>query len=208
MGGLLRNFGVLSLALGLWGCPQEIRLVEGRDGSTRDAGAFDGQALDSGRLSDGAVGDGPFDAEVRDVGDLGFYDSGLDLGVVDATYPDATYPDATFPDAMAPDGGALDPRLATAPAGNDVCDPPGSRFSCPGINVCRFYDAVEGRCESCTACGNLYDPCNSGDDCDILFACYDGYCTNFCELGSYNCGPIEDCLDVGHPSIGVCRPGS
>jgi hypothetical protein len=105
---------------------------------------------------------------------------------------------------MALDAGALDPRLALPPAGNDVCERPGA--SCPG-GVCRFYDAAVGRCESCETCGNRFDTRSSGADCDILFACFDGYCTNFCTLGTYSCGPVEDCLDVGHPIYGVCRPG-
>lgn len=199
---------LLLLVLVTTACPQEIRVAGGQDAGRRDLGSSDGALLDSGALTDGAAGDGPKDAEVRDVADLGFYDSGVDTGTFDATYPDATFPDATFPDAMVFDAGALDPRLAVPPAGNDVCDLPGDLNFCPGISVCRFYDAAEGRCESCTACGNLYDTCNSGDDCDILFACYDGYCTNFCTLGTYGCGPIEDCLAVGHPLYGVCRPGS
>jgi hypothetical protein len=77
---------------------------------------------------------------------------------------------------------------------------------CPGIAVCRFHTTEQGLCESCDACGNLGAACNDGTDCDILFACYEGQCTNFCELGTYACGPLEDCLDVGHPTHGVCDP--
>lgn len=77
---------------------------------------------------------------------------------------------------------------------------------CPGISVCRFYTAEEGRCESCDTCGNLNAPCTEGTDCDILFACYAGRCTNICQLGTFSCGPIEDCLDVGHATHGVCDP--
>ena len=31
-------------------------------------------------------------------------------------------------------------------------------------------------------------------------------CTNICPLGTFYCGPVEDCLDIGHPTYGVCRP--
>jgi hypothetical protein len=39
-----------------------------------------------------------------------------------------------------------------------------------------------------------------------LFSCYAGRCTNFCTLGTVECGPVEDCLDIGHPTHGVCDP--
>ena len=77
---------------------------------------------------------------------------------------------------------------------------------CAGIEVCRFYDSVEGRCESCSPCGNLGDFCSASSECDILFLCYRGRCTNFCMLDTTMCGAIADCIDVGHPSWGVCRP--
>jgi hypothetical protein len=103
-------------------------------------------------------------------------------------------------------GAPLDPALSVPPAGNEPCTTPGSFGECSGVSVCRFFDADEGRCESCTECGNLGASCASGDDCDILFACYAGTCTNICPLGTSYCGPVEDCLDVGHPTHGVCRP--
>ena len=77
---------------------------------------------------------------------------------------------------------------------------------CPGIAVCRFFSATEGRCESRTECGNLGASCTDGTDCDILFACFEGRCTKICPLGTFYCGPVDDCLDVGHPTHGVCRP--
>ena len=112
---------------------------------------------------------------------------------------------ATVRDAGSP-GGGLDPQLDVPPTGNDVCASPGSLSECPGIAVCRFYSATEGRCESCSACGNLFASCASGEDCDILFVCFQGQCTNFCTLGTSECGAPSDCIDIGHPDRGACRP--
>lgn len=70
-------------------------------------------------------------------------------------------------------GGGLDPRLDVPPASNEPCSSPRSLSECSGIAVCRFYSATEGRCESCTACGNLFASCASGEDCDILFVCFE-----------------------------------
>jgi hypothetical protein len=103
-------------------------------------------------------------------------------------------------------GTPLDPDL-DIPNGGEQCDYPGDLQQCAGVaTVCRFATAEYGLCESCDACGNLFDPCVEGTDCDILFSCYAGSCTNFCTLGLSECGPVEDCLDIGHPTRGVCDP--
>lgn len=102
-------------------------------------------------------------------------------------------------------GDPLDPDL-DVPNGGEECTMPGSLTECPGIAVCRFATTDHGLCESCDACGNLNDPCVEGTDCDILFMCYAGRCTNFCTLGTFECGPVEDCLDIGHATHGVCDP--
>lgn len=104
-------------------------------------------------------------------------------------------------------GDPLDPSL-DIPEDGEACDTPGSLGECPGIAVCRFATSEQGLCESCEPCGNLGDPCSESIECDILFSCFEGRCTNFCELGTYGCGPIEDCLDVGHPTHGVCDPSA
>jgi len=148
--------------------------------------------------------------------DGGPFDAGspVDAGV-DATMAlDAPTPSDGAVDGgqdAASDGGhdastGLDPYLALPPGGAESCSTPGSLSECAGITVCRFYSPSEGRCETCEPCGNLADPCTRSSDCDILFSCYRGQCTNFCELGTYNCGPIEECIDVGHPTYGVCWP--
>ncbi len=108
-------------------------------------------------------------------------------------------------DATAGTGTPLDPMLDVPDAG-DMCTTPGSLSECPGVAVCRFATVEYGLCESCEPCGNLNAPCVEGTDCDILFSCYAGRCTNFCTLGSFECGPPDDCLDIGHPTRGVCDP--
>jgi hypothetical protein len=109
-------------------------------------------------------------------------------------------------EASTGDGGtSLDPDL-DIPAMGEHCTSPGDLSECPGIAVCRFATVEYGICESCDACGNLNAPCVEGTDCDILFSCYAGACTNFCTLGTSECGPVEDCLDIGHPTRGVCNP--
>jgi hypothetical protein len=102
-------------------------------------------------------------------------------------------------------GTPLHPDLET-PEDGQPCQTPGSLGECPAVHVCRFHTAEQGLCESCDACGNLNAPCQSGTDCDILFACFAGRCTNICPLGTQYCGPVEACLNVGHPTHGVCDP--
>lgn len=101
----------------------------------------------------------------------------------------------------------LDPDLKIPGAGQ-ACDPPGASPSggCPSLSACRIASPTGGRCESCTTCGNLNAPCSAGTECDILFECYKGKCTNFCHLGTMECGAPANCLNVGHPTIGVCKP--
>jgi hypothetical protein len=171
-------------------------------------GCDQGGLLDAGHRSDALEG---VDAPRLDA-------PGLDAPRLDAPGLDA--PGSDVPGADAPrdvgrsdggrDGGGggpdLDPLLDVPPATATPCGSPGNLSECPGIAVCRFYSSTEGRCESCDACGNLFAPCSSGEDCDILFVCYAGRCTNFCTLGSFECGAPGDCLDVGHPTRGACRP--
>src|SRR5579862_8969916 len=106
-----------------------------------------------------------------------------------AAPPDLAQPPADL--AM----GALDPGLALPDPSGAVCSTPGSLTECPGVEVCRFYTAQEGRCESCTSCNNLGAACSASSDCDILFMCYQGKCTNFCQLGTSECGPVANCLN-------------
>lgn len=98
----------------------------------------------------------------------------------------------------------LDPDLEV-PASGTPCSSPGSLSECPGIEVCRISSPDGGTCESCDQCGNLHAFCSSGTDCDILFECYKGRCTNFCTLGSSECGAPGNCIDVGHATKGVCK---
>lgn len=101
--------------------------------------------------------------------------------------------------------GSLDPGLALPSASGAPCTMPGSLTECVGIDVCRFFTPAQGRCESCTSCNNLGAACTASADCDILFMCYLGKCTNFCTLGTTECGPPANCLNIGHPTRGVCK---
>jgi hypothetical protein len=167
----------------------------------------DGSAHDASRdeLPRDALADGlPGDAARGEAGDSSPLDA-ADGATLDAPPSDATTdgsPDAT-PDATS---GALHPDLVLPDPGGETCDAPGNTTVCPFLEVCRIASATSGRCETCEGCGNLFDPCVTNRDCDILFQCFQGYCTNICPLGTYYCGPIEDCIDVGHVTHGVCKP--
>ncbi|MCC6215317.1 MAG: hypothetical protein IT376_10635 [Polyangiaceae bacterium] len=106
-------------------------------------------------------------------------------------------------------GGAsgLDPGLALPDGSGTPCSTPGGMGDCPGIEVCRISGPSEGRCESCSGCGNLNAACSSSADCDILFQCYLGHCVGFCDLQYPQlCGNPDDCVNVGHATHGVCMP--
>jgi hypothetical protein len=163
--------------------------------SQGDAGSPNGDGTSSGGASSG--------------GTSGTSSGGTSSGGTDAGAPADSGSDAAKPDAAPPppDSGGLDPLLSLPdPSGVDCVPGLASENGCPNVSVCRISSPSGGRCESCTNCGNLHAACSSGKDCDILFECYAGSCTNFCQLGTYECGPIADCLNVGHPTIGVCRP--
>ena len=102
-------------------------------------------------------------------------------------------------------GGGLDPGLALPAASGLPCVTPGALSECPNVQVCRPISATEGRCESCTNCGNLHALCSASAECDILFDCYLGRCQNFCTLGTSECGPPTACADVGAGARGVCK---
>jgi len=169
-------------------------------GSRGDAG---GVGLDASAQDAGGVTDAGRDASVA-------ADSGV-LGV-DAGRPgtDGGPPGSDagpLTDAgSSTDAGSLSSDLGLPDPSGATCTSPGSLGECPSIQVCRFYSPSEGRCESCEPCGNLNAACSSSAECDILFMCFQGRCTNFCTLGLSECGPPTDCLDVGHPTRGVCRP--
>jgi len=162
------------------------------------AGSSGGASGSSGGGSSGASGSSGSSGGTSGSSGSSGNTSGGDAGA-DAAKQDAAPP--------TPDAGGLDPLLSLPDPSGAPCVPGvGSEIGCPLGSVCRLSSPGGGRCESCTNCGHLKDPCSSGSDCDIVFECYDGRCTNFCQLGSYNCGAIPDCLNVGDPTIGVCRP--
>ncbi|MBV1862269.1 MAG: hypothetical protein KUG77_27870 [Nannocystaceae bacterium] len=164
------------------------------DGGATSAGAD----ATGGASSETAAGESsPATSDGTSTGDMG------STGGSGATSTDPTAESSGDPTIG---GTPLDPDL-DVPDEGESCSFPGSLNECPGVaTVCRFYSAEEGRCESCDNCGNLNAPCTRGTDCDILFSCFAGRCTNFCQLGTFSCGPIEDCLDIGHATQGVCDP--
>jgi hypothetical protein len=104
-------------------------------------------------------------------------------------------------------GTGLDPKLKTPDPNGTPCTTPYSSAECPSLEVCRIATATTCVCESCGACGNLYASCSKSSDCDIVFQCYAGKCTNFCMLGSQQCGGPQNCIDVGYKGgWGVCKP--
>lgn len=167
------------------------------------ASSGNGTSGGNGNGTSGGTGNGTSGGAGSDAGG-----STADGGVtaVDAAPPHDAQPPPVDAAPPVPDSGSLDPLLSLPDPSGVACDPGvASEFGCPAISVCRISSPGGGRCESCTDCGNRGATCSTGKDCDILFECYDGRCTNFCQLGTYNCGPIADCLNVGHPTIGVCR---
>ena len=104
-------------------------------------------------------------------------------------------------------GGGLDPDLALADESAASCTFIGTFVTCVSTTVCGFFSQTEGRCVTCDgSCAHVGESCTRAEDCDTVSACYQGRCTPYCELGSLECGgPPDDCLDVGHPTTGVCR---
>jgi hypothetical protein len=203
---MLRRGALLCLATALAGCPQSIVTADrhspsGHDGSLATDADDLLDASDAAPLEAGTDATTNLDALPKD---LGFFDAmSIDLGVV---IDSGTTPDGGFLDALPSDGGAIDPALALPDPSGQPCATPGSLGECPNLQVCRIYSGSEGRCESCGPCGNLGAFCNSSSDCDILFACFRNACVNFCEIGTFECGPMENCIDVGFPGHGMCKP--
>jgi len=185
---------IAALALLLAGCSQSIVTPPMRadrqiapDREPDDASSDDDAAIDRDAALVDDLGRVFFDAMLVRPDAAAPFDVGVDVGV------------------PVPDGGVLDldPQLALPDPAGGVCFSPGSLSECPGIDVCRFYTSIEGRCESCSPCGNLGARCTRSDECDILFMCFRGACVNFCDLGTQACG-ADDCQDIGHPTKGVC----
>ena len=179
-------------------------VTAGSAGSPTSAGSSDDGGGDSGSTADGVATSAGSTTDAT-VADTSAGDSG-DASSAGAEASDAASSESASSSSTDASGGnPLDPDLDIPDRGEE-CTTPGDLNECPGIAVCRFATTEHGLCESCEPCGNLNAPCSEGSECDILFACYAGRCTNFCTLGFPECGPVEDCLDVGHPTKGVCDP--
>lgn len=174
---------------------------------TNDSGSAAPTSADADAGTDAEASDAAAsDADEASVGsdEAGTSDDPGSTGSSPAT-TDASASGSGTPDE--PPGDPLDPDL-DVPEDGEACDTPGSLVECPGIAVCRFATSEQGICESCEPCGNLGNLCSESSECDILFSCFEGRCTNFCQLGTFECGPVEDCLDIGHPTYGVCDPSA
>jgi len=155
----------------------------------------------SGRNNGGSNGDGHVDAPAGTPSDAASGDA--------AASADARIDGPPTPiDGPGGGGGSgLDPELEIPDPSGQFCDEPGRMGTeCPAGEVCRYFTSTEGRCEGCTTCGNLGAACTATDQCDILFECFRGQCTNFCTLNTPECGAPADCVDIGHATRGVCRP--
>lgn len=197
--------GVMSLACSVGTndpFPGSVTIGSGGSASAGSTGEGDASSSGAGEGDDAASAD----SNAAEGSSTAADPTGVDTSGADSIGTDDDAPDATSTTSGVESGGdPLDPDL-DIPNGGEECTMPGSLTECPGIAVCRFATTEHGLCESCDACGNLNDPCVEGTDCDILFMCYAGHCTNFCTLGTFECGPVEDCLDIGHPTHGVCDP--
>jgi hypothetical protein len=83
--------------------------------------------------------------------------------------------------------------------------------NCKGSEECRMATADSGRCEDCLGRCTLHqgDSCTQSWQCDSLFECFRGRCTNRCTRGEHECGKIESCLDVGFlGGFGLCDPSA
>jgi hypothetical protein len=105
---------------------------------------------------------------------------------------------------------ALDVNLKTPGAGGTKCTQLGyANLQCLGNDTCRPYSTTEGRCE---AGGSQPQnvACISSGDCQVQFTCFFGQCQGYCEVGSDQCLPGGECVDVGYrgvtPTLGVCKP--
>lgn len=191
--------GVLGCARGGAGDQPETVDASLGDGGSRDSGAsHDADHFDS-RIApvDGAT---VSDANTGTDTGIGRIDGGLAVTDSGAPIVDAGTRDAGG--TVSPD---LDPSLSVPPASNPTCSTPNTGCAAGGT-WCRLYSSTEGRCEGCVGCGNQNDSCVTGADCNIFLVCYTGRCTLMCELGSTTCGSVDRCLDVGHPTQGVCLP--
>jgi hypothetical protein len=140
------------------------------------------------------------DGFLEEVGDLAATPSPSDLSRPPGA-PDMGPTDLAH--GASPFDGGLDPKLALPDPAAMPCDMPGALIECPGYAMCRPLSPTENRCQ---AAGNKHlDFCTSSAECDLLYACYDGFCTKFCDLHSTECGLPDDCFDVGS-TVGVCNP--
>ncbi|MEZ4370314.1 MAG: hypothetical protein R3B07_05785 [Polyangiaceae bacterium] len=99
----------------------------------------------------------------------------------------------------------MDPDLGLPDGNGSACSNIGGGCTAAdGPGICRIYSQTEGRCESCTSCNNLNQPCTQSSDCDILFQCYQGQCIGLCDLNVGCSGVTDWCVNVGNSQYGVC----
>jgi hypothetical protein len=131
-----------------------------------------------------------------------------DLASSDLAAVDLATSDLASTDLASIAGSGLDPLLSPADGNGQSCTTPGSLAECPGYAVCRWYTSTELRCDAADQSNpGIGALCNQSEDCDLMYACYRGFCFNFCTLGGTDCGFPDDCVDVGYAAsnIGVCK---
>jgi len=150
-----------------------------------------------------ALGPGALLADGGDAGVVG--DSATELdgsAVVDGGGGDGRGPTGLDDGVALPELDAAPCRVSTG--GVDFA-------ACKGSEECRMATADSGRCEDCLGRCALHqgDSCTRSWQCDSIFECFRGRCTNRCTLGEHECGRIESCLDVGFlGTYGLCDPSA
>lgn len=177
-----------------------VQPISNNDGGL-DASGDGGSAGKGGAAGpDGTAGSGGGGGESGGGGAAGGDASGSGGSTSDAPSSDSSDAPPTH------EAGGMDPGLSLPGASGQTCYVFGSSGECPIGQVCRLFSPSEGRCEACTPpCGKIGASCTSSAACDILFQCFLGACTDFCRIGQ-KCGAVDDCVNVGHPTGGVCPP--
>ena len=128
--------------------------------------------------------------------------------------PDAGVINNPFPDtAILDNGGQQIPDLPqtdtnkSPPTAADECQKAGSADTCTEkFHSCKMDPLTKALvCVDIEADNPQGSPCGSSATCGEFYGCHFGVCTGYCELLLPVCAN-GDCIDVGHPIFGICKP--